>query len=131
LNDEFHQCEPKWTYSVNPEIVCKIARLDQWIAASKTGQYLGSNDDVRDGYIHLSAPAQLAGTLVKYFSGCDDLMLVAFAASDLGPKLRWERSRGGQLFPHLYAPLPTALALWQRPLTRDAGGIATIDEAWF
>ena len=98
------------------EIVYKVLSASEWQSASASGTYHGSADDLRDGFIHFSAAHQLDGTLQKYFRQRHDLVLVAFRASALGPELKFEASRGGDLFPHLYGPLPTALALWQRPL---------------
>ena len=111
-------------------IVFKIMASEQWNLACSCGTFIGSNDDVRDGFIHLSGPSQVIGTLEKYFSGQNDMMLVAFKSSDLGPNLKWEPSRVGQLFPHLYEPLQMRLALWQRLLTRGADGIAIVEESW-
>lgn len=69
------------------------------------GRFEGSPDDARDGFIHLSAGHQVAGTLAKYFSGQRDLVLLAVDPERLGEGFRWETSRGGELFPHLYGPL--------------------------
>lgn len=107
-------------------IVFKILAAREWAAAEATGAYAGSADDARDGFIHLSTAAQLAGTASKHFAGKPGLVLVAFVAETLGGKLVWEPSRGGALFPHLYAALPAALAVWQAPLPLDAGGIPVI-----
>lgn len=97
-------------------LVFKICTALEWEEAARARQYLGSADDIRDGFIHLSASHQLAGTAAKYFSGKTDLVLVAFSDEQLGPRLKWEESRGGDLFPHLYGSLPVALALWVKPL---------------
>ena len=113
------------------QIVFKILPETTWSVACRIGAFAGSNDDIRDGFIHLSAMHQLAGTLTKYFAGQTDLVLVAYRTEDLGPALRWEASRGGDLFPHLYVPLPTAAALWQRPLQRGPDGVAILEEDWF
>jgi uncharacterized protein (DUF952 family) len=86
--------------------VYKIARQAEWDKAEKTGIFTGSADDSRDGFIHLSSAGQLRTTFDKYFSGEDNLLLVTLQARRLGPALRWELSRGGQEFPHLYAALP-------------------------
>ncbi len=83
---------------------------------AKLARIHGSADDVRDGFIHLSAAHQVAGTAAKYFRDQPELLLVAFDAAGLGPALKWEPSRGGDVFPHLYSPLPTARALWTKPL---------------
>jgi len=70
----------------------------------------GSADDLRDGFIHLSTREQLTGTIAKHFRGEHDLVLIQFETHLLGEQLRWEVSRGGDLFPHFYAALPTASA---------------------
>lgn len=101
--------------------VYKLMPRAAWRQAVRDGEWAGSADDLRDGYIHLSAAAQLPGTLAKYFASVDDLVLVGFAPAALGAALRWEPSRGGALFPHLYAPLPAPagrLLAW-RPRAGD------------
>ena len=82
--------------------ICKSAILQE---ARGRGRFEGSADDLRDGFIHLSAGHQVAGTLAKYFAGQRDLVLLAVDPERLGAGLRWEKSRGGELFPHLYGPL--------------------------
>jgi uncharacterized protein (DUF952 family) len=102
-------------------IIFKLVARAAWDAARQAGNFTGSADDERDGYIHLSAPAQVLGTAKKYFNGVEDLLLVAFEETSL-PGLVWEPARGGDLFPHLYAPLPTAAALWEKPLALAPDG---------
>lgn len=109
-------------------LVYKILPESDWQEACQVGKYRGNLDDLRDGYIHLSAGHQVAGTAARHFRGMKDLILVAFAASDLGDALKWEPSRGGELFPHLYAPLPTSAALWTRPLPLGADGVPVTPE---
>lgn len=104
-------------------MIYKICGRAEWQAAERAGAYTGSADDARDGYIHFSTLAQLAGTLAKYYATRDDLLLIGFDPDRLGPALKWEPARGGQLFPHLYAPLPTTAAASIFSLTRDAVGI--------
>jgi uncharacterized protein (DUF952 family) len=87
------------------------------------GRYEGSADDARDGYIHLSAAAQVPGTLVKYFSARRDLVIVAVDEAVLGQSLRWEASRGGTLFPHVYGVLPTTAVVWWKPLLLGPQGV--------
>ena len=91
-------------------IVYKVMSATELQQMQRDGVFRGSRADVEDGYIHLSRGSQLAATLDKHFSGVDGLMLVAVDLSQLGDTVRWEPSRGGQLFPHLYAPLDPALA---------------------
>jgi len=101
------------------DVIYKICGRDEWDAAVQTGFYRGSADDLRDGFIHFSRAHQVAGTLAKYFVGREDLVLVAIDENSLGAALRHEASRGGDLFPHLYAELPTTSALWVRTLPWD------------
>jgi uncharacterized protein (DUF952 family) len=86
-------------------LVIKLLRAAEWQAFSASGSFAGSPDDLRDGYIHLSTPEQVPGTLAKWFAGEDGVMLLSFESEALGEELRWEPSRGGALFPHLYRPL--------------------------
>jgi uncharacterized protein (DUF952 family) len=90
--------------------IYKVCTASEWAVALATGTYIGSDADRRDGFIHLSTGSQLAETLRRHFAGKRDLVRVAFDADALGPALRWEPSRGGDLFPHLYGELPVALA---------------------
>jgi uncharacterized protein (DUF952 family) len=103
------------------KFVYKVAPRAAWEEACRVGAFTGSSDDRRDGFIHLSLRAQLAGTLAKHFRGHDDLVLLQFDAIDLGATLRWEPSRGGEDFPHLYSALPTAkaIAIWSLHLSID------------
>ena len=87
--------------------VFKILRAAEWAAFQATGAFAGSADDVRDGFIHLSTEAQLDGTLAKHFAGAAGLVVVRLGVES-DPALRWEESRGGALFPHLYRPLMVA-----------------------
>jgi uncharacterized protein (DUF952 family) len=113
------------------QIVYKIATAAEWQEAIATGHYSGSADDVRDGFIHLSSRSQLSGTLEKHFKGKTGLVLIAFEEDKLGANLKWETSRGGDLFPHLYGHLPVSNALWERTLTVGTDGIPFIHEEWF
>lgn len=105
-------------------VVYKILRLAEWDSLAQDGQFAGSADDLRDGFIHLSGANQLAGTLTRHFSRPEDreVVLVAFPAERLGAPLRWELSRGGQLFPHLYSELRVADVAWRQTLARDPSG---------
>jgi uncharacterized protein (DUF952 family) len=99
-------------------LVYKICPRSDWQRAEAAGSYRGSIDDQRDGFIHLSAGPQVEGTLTRHFSGQSDLVLVAFDEQSLAG-LRWEASRGGALFPHVYGVLPVAQALWVKDLPLD------------
>lgn len=110
------------TGSIAVRAIYKICRAAEWVEAERSGTFAGSDVDRRDGYIHFSTAEQVGETAAKYFSGMDDLTLVAVDADALGPSLKWEPARGGALFPHLYGKLPVAAALWVEPLPLDANG---------
>lgn len=95
--------------------VYKISPKIDWQTACAAGAYAGSADDLRDGFIHLSAAHQFEATLARHFAGQSNLVLIAFEESTLAG-LKWETSRDGQLFPHVYGMLPTAKALWVKDL---------------
>jgi uncharacterized protein (DUF952 family) len=103
-------------------IIYKICAADAWKSAEVAGAFAGSEHDVRDGYIHFSTATQVRETAARHFSGQNDLMLAAIDAQKLGSALTWEASRGGALFPHLYAPLTMSAVLWAKPLPIDADG---------
>jgi uncharacterized protein (DUF952 family) len=103
-------------------LIYKIVARAAWAAAEAAGRFAGAPVDLADGYIHFSTAAQLRETAAKHFAGQTDLVLVAVEASALGPALKWEPSRGGALFPHLYAPLDPAAVLSVTPLPLGADG---------
>jgi uncharacterized protein (DUF952 family) len=105
-----------------PTTVYKICEATLWRAAERAGVFAGAGIDAQDGFIHFSTAGQAVETASKHFAGADDLMLVAVDAAKLGPALKWEVSRGGALFPHLYGVLPLAAALWAKPLPLGADG---------
>jgi phosphohistidine phosphatase SixA len=105
-----------------PPPVYKILPASDWAEAMASGAFPGSADDARDGFIHLSAAHQVAETARRHFKGREGLVLVAFDPGRLGPALKWEPSRGGALFPHLYGPLPTAAAVEARELPLGPDG---------
>ena len=86
------------------------------------GATKGAPIDVTDGYIHFSTAAQIAETASKHFADAGDLMVLAIEADQLGADLKWEPSRGGQLFPHLYRELHLSDILWARPYPKGADG---------
>ncbi|HSX59585.1 MAG TPA: DUF952 domain-containing protein [Tahibacter sp.] len=102
--------------------VYKIVAASQWEDAERTGAFAGSEVDTRDGFIHLSTSEQARQTAALHFNGQAGLLLVAVDAEALGDALKYEPSRGGALFPHLYAPLSTASVRWVRPLPLDVAG---------
>ncbi len=108
--------------------IYKICERTAWGDAERAGIYHGSYVDRRDGFIHFSTAAQLAETAAKHFGGQKDLMLVAVDSADLAPSLKWERSRGGNLFPHLYGALPIKPVLWAQPLPDEVDGRRALPE---
>lgn len=88
--------------------IYKVVSRDLWEEAEKAKVFRGAPIDVEDGFIHFSTASQVAETVSKHFAGQDDLLIVEVDASLLGEDLRWETSRGGDQFPHLYADLPTS-----------------------
>lgn len=102
--------------------IFKICTAEEWAAAERSGSFNGSAVDLRDGYIHFSTAEQVAETAARHFAGQGDLVLVAVDAETLGDRLKWERSRGGALFPHLHAALPVQAVLWVKGLPLDERG---------
>lgn len=100
----------------------KIATAAEWGAAEAAGVYTGAPVDIADGFIHFSDRDTVAETAAKHFAGLTDLVLVAVDPAPLGADLRFEPSRGGRLFPHLYAPLRLSAVLWVRPLPLGVDG---------
>ena len=109
-------------------MIFKICASAAWDEACAAGRFAGAPVDLADGFIHLSAADQVRETAAKWFAGQDGLVLVGFDPDALGPELRWEASRGGALFPHLYAPLPTDAARLVAPLTAGPGGAFVFPE---
>jgi uncharacterized protein (DUF952 family) len=97
-------------------LIFKIIATEDWRAAEAAGGFAGSGVDLADGYIHFSTAGQAPETAAKWFAGRDGLALVAVDPAALGTALRWEPSRGGALFPHLYGLLPMSAVVWSRPL---------------
>src|SRR5262245_46823920 len=91
-------------------VIYKICDREEWEKALIDGAFLGSAVDLRDGFIHFSAAPQLRETARRHFAGRSDLVLIAVEADTLGQGLRWEKSRGGDVFPHLYGALDVSKA---------------------
>ncbi|HLI21279.1 MAG TPA: DUF952 domain-containing protein [Stellaceae bacterium] len=104
------------------QLIYKILSASEWQAAERAGVFKGAGIDLDDGFIHFSTAAQAAETAAKHFAGQGDLVLVAVDADKLGAGVRWEVSRGGQLFPHLYGALATKDVAWTKPLPLGADG---------
>ncbi|PVA11134.1 DUF952 domain-containing protein [Pelagivirga sediminicola] len=102
-------------------MIYKIFRKPEWDALRAAGTTAGAPVDVADGYIHFSTIGQAAETAAKHFAGEDDLMLLGVEAAPLGDDLRWEPSRGGALFPHLYRELRLDDVAWAQPLPLKDG----------
>jgi len=103
-------------------LIYKVCDAAEWRAAMAAGAYGGAPVDLADGFIHFSTAQQLRETVRRYFAGIGDLMLVEVEAAALGPALKWEPSRGGDLFPHLYGDLPLTAVTRAWDFPRDAGG---------
>jgi uncharacterized protein (DUF952 family) len=103
-------------------IVYKICPAFLWREAEEAGSFEGAPIDIQDGYIHFSTAKQVRETAKTHFAGQNDLLLIAVDGDSLGEALRYERSRGGDLFPHLYAPLSFSAVRWVKPLPLGANG---------
>jgi len=110
-------------------LIYKICPRSLWQQAERTGAFSGAPVDQADGYIHFSTAEQVAETAAKHFAGQADLLLVAVDAAALGPALKWEPSRGGALFPHLYGTLSLDAVRWveELPLGHDGHVFPELD----
>jgi uncharacterized protein (DUF952 family) len=102
--------------------VYKICDAGLWRDAERAGVFDGAPVDLTDGYIHFSTAQQVAETAARHFAGMADLVLVAADAETLGAALRYEPSRGGAMFPHLYGTLPLSAVRWVKPLPLGPDG---------
>lgn len=109
---------------MSPVLIYKILLPAEWAAFEAAGRFDGSPLDRRDGFIHCSSRAQLAGTAVRYFGGEPDLVVVALDVSTMGEWVRWESSRNGGPFPHVYAPLPRSAVIE----VHRVAGASSVDE---
>jgi uncharacterized protein (DUF952 family) len=107
-------------------IAYKILLPGEWAGLLHDGSFAGAPVDVADGFIHMSTAAQLDETLRKHFAGIDELYIAAVDLTALGNLVRWEPSRGGALFPHLYGELPFNAVVAHGPLARDEDGAARL-----
>ena len=103
-------------------MIYKIFRADEWAAFEAAGKTTGAPIDIADGYIHISTGKQVAETVAKYFAGEDGLQILALDPDTLGDALKWEPSRGGALFPHLYRVLEMTDIAWVKPLPLSVDG---------
>jgi uncharacterized protein (DUF952 family) len=111
-------------------LIYKIFRRSEWDAFRKAGETLGAPIDVADGYVHFSTAAQVAETAAKHFATESDLVLLALNSDALGDALKWEASRGGALFPHLYRPLRLTDVIWDKSLPLGATGHIFPEGVW-
>ena len=107
---------------MSDSVAYKVLTQGQMDALEADGSFAGAPVDLTDGYIHLSTAEQLTETVDKHFAGQDDLHVVAVDLDALGDAVKWEESRGGQLFPHIYAALPLSAVVAYSPLERDDAG---------
>jgi uncharacterized protein (DUF952 family) len=103
-------------------VIYKIVPKSLWDEAKTRGVFEGAAIDLTDGYIHFSTASQARETAARHFAGQTDLLLVAVDAESLGEALKFEPSRGGDLFPHLYAKLDLGAVLWEKPLPLTPDG---------
>ena len=109
-------------------VAYKLVDRAEWTDALAAGAYAGSAVDLADGYIHMSTAAQLAETARRHYAGKSGLVLVEVALAPLGEAVKWEASRGGDLFPHLFAPLPAHTDAPQRGLSVDTDGVMHFED---
>ena len=103
-------------------LIYKILTAPQWQALQEQGETSGAPVDEADGFIHFSTAEQAPETAAKHFAGQDGLWLLALDSDALGAALKWEPSRGGALFPHLYGPLRLSDVIWAEPLALAGAG---------
>ena len=107
--------------SDRPTTAYKVLTAEQ-MRTLEADDFRGAPVDLADGYIHLSTAAQLTETVDRHFAGQDDLWVAAIDLDALGDAVKWEESRGGQLFPHIYGRMPLAVVIAYGPLERGDGG---------
>lgn len=107
-------------------LIYKLIDAPSWAEAEARGTFEGSPVDLADGFIHFSAADQVQETARRHFRGVEGLRLLAVDTEALGDALKWEVSRGGALFPHLYGAMPVSAARWSRVLSLDAEGVAEV-----
>ena len=109
-------------------LIYKILTAGQWAELERAGKTAGAPVDLADGFMHFSTGGQVAETATRHFAGQAGLMLLAVEAARLGNALKWEPSRGGALFPHLYAPLRLSDLVWAKPLPQGPDGAHAFPE---
>lgn len=111
-----------------PIHIYKVASAELVREAQDRGVFTGMPVDAADGYIHFSTAEQLGETLRRHFAGQSGLVLFSVRLADLGQAVRWEPSRGGQLFPHLYGPLPMTAVVRSAPIAMDESGAVALPD---
>lgn len=112
--------DPSCTIGANAAMmIYKVLRPAEWAKLQADGKTAGAPVDLADGFVHFSTAGQLARTLSKHFAAEGDLVMLACDVTRLGGDLRWEPSRGGDLFPHLYRALAMADIAWARDIRHD------------
>ena len=106
-------------------VIHHMCRAEEWAAAQLSGSYSGSSQDAADGFIHFSTASQIVESAAKHRAGQTGLVLLSVPAERLGTALKWEPSRGGDLFPHLYRQLAMQDITWWRIIRRGANGHET------
>lgn len=112
-----------------PATAYKVLTADQMAVLEQEGVFAGAPVDLADGYIHLSTAAQLTETVDKHFAGQSDLHIAAVDLEAMGEAVKWEESRGGQLFPHIYADLPLSAVIAYGPMKRNDDGTVRLPVA--
>lgn len=107
---------------MTPAVAYKVLTAPQMAELADSGRFAGAPVDLADGFIHFSTADQARETAAKHFAGQSGLVLAALDADALGADLKWEPSRGGQLFPHLYRPFAVSEVIWAKPLPLAASG---------
>jgi len=120
---------PSSPSSSHPTTIYRILTQQAWAAAQAQGKFSGSEHDVRDGFIHFSTATQVAETAAKHYTRMPVLVLLWVNVEPIAHALRWEVSRGGALFPHLYAELPTHAVARVARLELDANGVHVLPDA--
>jgi len=107
---------------MSADAIYHMCRRDEWEAALVAGSYPGSSQDQADGFIHFSTASQVRESAARHRAGQDGLILLSVDPEPLGEALKWEASRGGQLFPHLYCALPVSAVRRHDPLPMGTDG---------
>ena len=110
------------------KIIYKICNKTEWNEAKEKGVYEGSTDDLRDGFIHLSRASQVKGTLLKHFKDQENLLLIAVDTQKIQETLKYEESRGGELFPHIHGTLEFDAVIWEKDIIKQQDGTFVLPE---